>query len=153
MPTSIQVQIEDKIVAVIKAMQLEWPAPELVVARRLPWDVMGDKATTIHSGITVFPLPPREAPGTNLREDIGYGVGIAFIAPADHSYTMNRGRVPAAREAVRRKLIYDRFTVQLVGGDFCQIKLIEPEVAVPKEAHQYEVSLIALRAWVREPRT
>lgn len=153
MPNSVQVQIEDKIVAVIRDMQLAWPPSELIVARRLPWDTSGDKSTTIHAGITVFPMAPTEAPGTNLREDIGYGVGIAFIAPVDHSYTVNRDRVPAAREAVRRKLVYDRFTIQLTGGDFCQIKLVEPEVNVPKEAHQYEVSLIALRAWVREPRT
>lgn len=153
MPAAIQVQIEDNIVAVIRAMQLQWPPSNQIVARRLPWDEHGDRTTIIHTGITVFPTPPREAAGTNLREDIGYGVGIAFISAVDHSSSMNRGRVHAAREAVRRKLVYDRLDIELTGGDFCQIKLMEPEVAVPKEAHQYEVSLIALRAWVRESRT
>ncbi len=153
MPLSVQVQIEDKLVSIIKGMQLDWPAPDLVVARRLPWDTLGDKTTVYHVGISVFPTPPREAPGTNLRDDIGYGIGIAFIAPADHSTTMNRDRVPAAREAVRRKIIYDRLSIELTGGCFCQIKLIEPDVNMPKDAHRYEISILAVRAWVRESRT
>jgi hypothetical protein len=153
MPLSIQTQIEDKLVQILKGMSLAWPPSEMIVARRLPWDSQGDKTTIISPGIVVFPLPPREAAGTNLREDIGYGVGIAFIAPADHSTSENRNRVHAAREAVRRKIIYDRLTIELTGADFCQMKVVEPEVNVPKEAHRYEFSLMAVRCWVREPRT
>jgi hypothetical protein len=153
MPHSIQRQIEDGLVGIIRGMQLEWPRSEEVVARRLPWNTQGDKTTIFHRGITVFPTPPREAAGTNQRDDIGYGVGLAFISSADQSLENARDQVLASREAIRRKIIYDRLSITLTGGHFIQVKLTEPEVNLPKDAHLYEISIMAIRAWVRESRT
>lgn len=153
MPDSVQVQIENAVASVIKSLQLAWPPADQIRAARLPWDVLGDGTVVVHPGITIYPAPAAEAAGTNLREDIGYGVGIAFILPASHWTSVARDMVPAAKEAVRRKLIHDRLSVSLSGGDFCQVKIAEGEVNVPREAHRYEVSGLLLRGWMREPRT
>lgn len=153
MPDSIQVQVEDQLVSIIRGMQLAWPSSEEIQARRLPWDTLGNKTLVVHKGITVYQLPTAEAAGTNQREDQGYAVGVAFIAAADHSTSMNRNRVPAAREAVRRKIIHDRLTIVLEGGHYLQTKVANGEVNIPKEDHQFEVSGLIVRCWVRESRT
>lgn len=153
MPASIQTQLEDRILEIVRAMQLDWPKSEEMQARRLPWDTQGDGTVVIHRGITVFPLPPAYAAGTNLREDAGYGIGLAFIAGTDHSTAANRGQVHKSRELIRRRIVHDRVSIILDGADMYQIKVFEPEVNVPKEAHRYEYSLLGVRAWVRESRT
>lgn len=149
----LQTDIEDRLLEIVRSMELDWPRQDEMQARRLPWDALGDGTAVWHRGLTLFPLPPQYAPGTNLREDIGYGIGLAFIMPADHSTAESRKRVTGAREAVRRKIVHDRLNIALSGADFCQIKVFEPEVAVPKDAHRYEYSLLGVRAWVRESRT
>lgn len=153
MPDSVQVQLEDQLVSIIRGMQLAWPASEEIQARRLPWDTQENGTLVVHRGITVYPLPTAEAAGTNQREDMGYAVGIAFIAAADHSTSTNRNRVPAAREAVRRKVITDRLTVQLDGGHYLTTKVANSEVNVPKDGHRFEVSGLVIRCWMRESRT
>lgn len=152
---SIQVQVEDRLVEIIRLMQLDWPPSESIAARRLPWDTKGDGTVLIHQGITIYPLRPVFAPGTNEREDVGYGAGIAVIAAADHSSSAMRDRVPAAREAIRRKLVEDRLdTLDLVSGaTYIQTKIGDSDVNLPKEGHRYEVSGLTVRCWVREPRT
>jgi hypothetical protein len=153
MPDSVQKQMEDQLVAIAVSLQLEWPQPAEIRARRLPWDTLGDGTLVVHGGLTIYPLPTIEAAGTNQREDMGYGAGLAFIAAADHSTSMNRNRVHAAKEAVRRKIIHDRLTLVLDSGMYLQTKVSNGEVNVPKEGHQYEVSGLVVRCWVREPRT
>jgi hypothetical protein len=152
---SVQVQIEDKCLTIIKGLQLSWPAAAEIRCARLPWNVQGDGTVVISPGIVIYPLRPQFAAGTNRREDVGYGAGIAIIAPADHSTLEMRDRAPAAREAIRRKLVEDRFdTMDLVSGaTYIQTKIGDTEVNIPKEAHRYEVSGLAVRCWVREPRT
>ena len=153
MPDSIQVQVEDQLVSIIRGMQLAWPPSSEIQARRLPWDTTGDGTVLVHRGITAYSLPTAEAAGTNQREDMGYAIGLAFIAAADHSTSTNRNRVHAAKEAVRRKIIHDRLTIVLDGGHYLQTKVANGEVNVPKEAHRYEVSGLVVRGWVRESRT
>lgn len=152
---SIQVQAENKVIDILKSMELAWPPASMIAARRLPWDVKGDGTVVIHPGITVHPLKPVFAAGTNEREDVGYGVGITIIAPTDHSSAEMRDRVPACREAIRRKLVEDRLsTLPLVSGaTYIQTKIGDSEVNLPREAHRYEVSGLVARCWVREPRT
>jgi hypothetical protein len=84
---------------------------------------------------------------------VGYGVGIALIADADHSTAANRDRIPLARELIRRKLVEDRLTIQLTDATYLQTKVADLDVNIPKEAHRYEVSGLLVRCWVREPRT
>jgi hypothetical protein len=153
MPDSVQVQLEDQLVSILRGMQLAWPLSEEIQARRAPWDRKGDGTQIIHRGITVYPLQTAEAAGTNQREDLGYAVGVAFIAATDHSTSTNRNRVHAAKEAIRRKIIHDRLTIVLDGGHYLQTKVANGEVNVPTDAHGYEVSGLVVRCWVRESRT
>ena len=150
----IQVQAEDKIAEVIRGMQLAWPPAAQITCGRLPWNVQGDGNVVIHPGIRIYPLRPVFAAGTNEREDVGYGVGIAIICPADHLTGDNRDRVSSARAKIRRKLVEDRLTLDLVSGaTYNQTKIGDSEVNLPKEFHAYEVSGLTVRCWVREPRT
>lgn len=151
--SSVQKQLEDKLLQLIRGMQLDWPRSEEIRARRLPWDVKGDGTVVVHRGLTLYPLRRQYAAGTNEREDVGYGVGIALIVPADSSSGDNRDRVPAVQEAIRRKIVEDRFSPTLEGGTYIQTKVAETDVNIPKEAHRYEASGLAVRCWMREPRT
>jgi hypothetical protein len=153
MPDSVQVQLEDQLVSILRGMQLAWPLSEEIQARRAPWDKKGDGTLIIHRGVTVYPLPTIEAAGTNQREDMGYAAGVAFISATDHSTSTNRNRVHAAKEALRRKIIHDRLTLVLDSGMYLQTKVSNGEVNVPTADHGYEVSGLVVRCWVREPRT
>jgi hypothetical protein len=152
---SVETQVKEKCLAIIKSLEFAWPPASMVRCARLPWNVHGDGTVIAHPGITLYNLRPIFAAGTNRREDVGYGVGIAIIAPAEHSTTEMQDRVPSVREAIRRKLVEDRFdTMDLVSGaTYIQTKIGDTEVNIPKEAHRYEVSGLAVRCWVREPRT
>jgi hypothetical protein len=149
----VQVQLEDQVLGIIESMQLDWPPAGEVRARRLPWDVAGNGTVIVHRGITVYPVPEQYAAGTNEREDVGYGVGIAVIASADHATSENRNRVREVTAKIRRELVEDRLTVNLPGATYNQTKVRVGEVNIPKEAHRYEVSGLVVRCWVRESRT
>lgn len=150
----IQGQAEDRVLAIIQGMQLPWPGTDEIRARRLPWDQQGGGTIVIHRGITVYPLKPVYAAGTNEREDVGYGVGIAFIAPADHSTRENRHRIADVRAKIRRKIVEDRLSLPLISGaTYIQTKVADGDVNIPQDSHRYEVSGLTVRCWVREPRT
>ena len=151
---SIQVQAEDKVVEILTRMELPWPPSEEIVARRLPFDDQGDGTAIYHRGITVFPLRKIYGPGTNEREDIGYGVGVLFVTPTDHSTAEMRDRVALPLEFIRRKIVEDVLTLPLVSGaTYNQTKVRDLDINLPKSKHRYEVSGLEVRCWVREPRT
>ena len=151
----IQVQAEDKIAEVIRGMQLAWPPAAQITTGRLPWNVQGDGTVVIYPGIRIYPLRPQFGQGTNQREDVGYGVGIAWICPADHFTSEMRDRVSSGRALVRRRIVEDCFDqLPLVtGAVYLSTKIGDTEVNLPKEAHRYEVSGLAAYCWVRESRT
>lgn len=154
MPDSVQKQFEDYAVTTIQSLSLSWPPSAQIRAARLPYDVLEDGTVVIHPGITVYELRATEAPGSNQREDVGYGIGIAFIHPKPHNNTTGRDRIPAAKEAVRRKLQHDRPSITLTGGHSIELKVTDGEVKVPgKGGHRYEICGLVVRAWMRESRT
>ena len=127
------------------------PADEIVV-RRLPWSDNGTQ-TVVHRGITFYPLEEQEAPGTNVREDIGYPCGCAIILPADHGTAAHVAKVLDCREKIRRRFIHQRLSgVTLTGGTYLTTKVQHLQINLPREAHRYEVSSLLIRCWMREPR-
>jgi hypothetical protein len=126
---------------------LELPGHPRPVIRRWPWS-----DTHIHSGITIHPTPESEAPGTNEREDIGYGVGVTMILPTDHGMTENVERIPIWRAKIRRAFINQRLRVKFDGASEHVCKVEHGNFPLPREAHKYEVSSLIIRCWMRESR-
>lgn len=154
MPDSVQVQLEDAVVSLIAGLGLTWPPGEQIRAARLPWHQHGDGTLVVHQGVTVYPMPSVYGPGSNRRDNVGYGVGIAIIAPAEHATSVSRNRVPDAKEKIRRKLEADRLTgIGPTTSDHHDTQVHDMEIHVPKEAHRFEASGLALRCWVLEVRT
>jgi hypothetical protein len=153
MPDSVQKQCEDAVVAVIQTLSLTGLQASEIVARRRPWHVTGSGSVIIHRGITIHPVEETEAPGTNEREDIGYGVGVTMIVPTNMGLTDGRDTVYAWREAIRRKLYHDVLPITLTNGLYLQTKVSHNQLVAPKEADAYEISSLLVRCWMREKRT
>ncbi len=149
-------QAIDEIVAGIKGLKLPGIPAEEVRKRRLEHRIESDGRTTIHNwerGITVFPMQEVESAGTNLREDIGYGVGVVIAIPTDSSQSAGLGRALEIRAKIRRKFIHQRLgTVSLSGGMYLTTKVQHLPINQPREANQYEASSLLIRCWMREPR-
>ena len=151
---SVQEQCLEEIAGVIRGLALRRLDHSSVHVARLPWYINGDGTAVINRGIYVHPAEEREAPGTNEREDIGYGCAITMIVPATHSGLEEVGLVSEWRETIRRRLVNRRLTdLVLEGGHSCIVKIEHNNLNVPRQAHRYEVSSMVARCWVREPRT
>lgn len=145
-------QCLNELVKVTRGLKLPI-AGDMIQARRMPWHTAGDGTVVIHQGITFFPQEEQESAGTNVREDIGYPCGCAIILPADHGTRDNLGKVLECRERIRRKFIHQRLdNVVLDGGHYLTTKVAHLQINQPREAHNYEVSLLLIRCWMREPR-
>ncbi len=152
--TSVQEQCLRKVAEIIRGLALNRTNPDQVQVCRLPWNVSGDGNVIINPGIFVHPVPEREAPGTNQREDIGYGCAVTMIVPTSHSSLESVGIVSEWRETIRREFVNSRLQdITLDGGHFCIAKVEHNNLIVPREGHRYEVSSMVIRCWVREPRT
>lgn len=150
MAESVHKQCMDAIASAIQGLSLEQLSrDEIVVRRRAFPDGM------VHYGISIHPSEEQEAPGTNSREDIGYGVDVTMAAPADNSMRDSVDLIPSWREAIRRKLMHDRLSVTLTGGHYLQTKVEHGtfNAPLPKDSHEYELSRLVVRCWMREPRT
>lgn len=151
---SIQKECEDAFVTTIQGLDLTGVTDAEIVARRDPFQRDGSgKIVSIHRGITIHPVPESERAGTNEREEVGYGVGITMVVPYDHSGTTNRDVIPAWRSAIRRKIIRDTITITESGANFCDLTWEHGRISVPREMHQWEVSTMVGRCWVRQTRT
>lgn len=149
----VQKQCEDAVVSVIRSLSLKGLQASEIVARRRAWHQLGDGTWVIHRGITVFPEPEVEAPGTNEREDIGYGIGVAMIVPTTHNTSEGRDLVTTWRAALRRKIYHDALSIVLPSGLYLQTKVSHRELVLPKDADRFEVSGLLIRCWMRESRT
>jgi hypothetical protein len=154
MPSALDVHEQSllELVRISRGLQLPITGDE-IQARRLPWDIKGDRTSVIHRGITFFPQQEIESAGTNVREDIGYPCGCAIILPTDHGTRENLGKVLACRAKIRRRFIHQRLeNVLLDGGVYLTTKVSHLQINQPREAHAFEVSLLLIRCWMREPR-
>lgn len=149
---SIQKQCEDAIVTAIHGLSLTGLSNSEVVARRGPWKE-GVPPHPPQRGVTVYPVQAVAGMGTNEREDVGYGVGILACVPSDQAGTTNRDKLPLWFETIFDKLVEDRITVTLTGGNFLTVTWEFGQMQVPKEFFAYEISSMIARCWVRRSRT
>ena len=149
---SIQKQCEDAIVTVIQDLNLTGITDSEIMARRSPWK----EGTPPHPhgrGFVIHPVSPTKSIGTNVREDVGYGVGIFLAWPSDQSGTSNRDTVPLWLETVFDKIVEDRISITLTGGTFLTVTWEFGQLQIPKEFFAYETSQMVARCWVRRTRT
>lgn len=98
-------------------------------------------------GITIYPTTERELPGTNQRDDIGYGIAITFVANDDADVTED-DLLGDWRQKVRKKLIHQKLT----GIDGCCTVLWEPGTYEKDNKRNLAISTMLLRVIVRETR-
>lgn len=151
---SVQNQCEDAFVTAIQALSVTGVTSSEIVARRWPWaETTNGKSGIIHRGITVHPRGWQKAKGTNVREDVGYGVGMTLCLPGDLAGTSNRDVAPAILDAIHDKLVEDRISITLTGGNFLTVTWDFEQLQVPKEFFNWEVSTMTAWCWVRRSRT
>lgn len=149
-------QCLNELVATTKGLpQLGLPADE-VRKRRLEYKLTTDGRVSLKEwerGITFFPIPEAEAPGTTGRDDIGYGIGCVIVLPPDSGQSANIGRASEIRAKIRRRFIHQRLTtVTVSGGYYLTTKFSHSAIHLPREAHRFETSTLLIRCWVRESR-
>jgi len=137
----------------IKALSLPGFSREQIVVRRWPWDTKADGTVNYHHGITIHPEREIEAPGTNERDDIGYGIGVTMIVPADHASTANVDKVPMARREIRAEFHHQKLTgVSLNDSIHLNCTVEHNAINTPRDGHRYEISSQIIRFWMREAR-
>lgn len=144
----VHLQCCEEVARIIRLLKL-LPDSRVIVRRR-PFTSSGD----VFLGIVVCPIQEREAPGTNLREDVGYGVLVVDAAGLDASLRENVGTAAERRTAIRRRLIHTRLNITLDGCHYSQTKIEPGELHdVPRGVDKHEISSFVARCWVRESRT
>lgn len=152
MPDSTFKQALDAVVTAIQSLSLTNLPSDEVRVRRWPWKKTPD-GYFAHRGITVHPLMEQEGLGTNLRDDIGYGVGISMCVGSDHAAYENIDQIPAWREAIRKNLNHQRLAISTSGDNTLDCLVSHGQLNLPKELDQHEISTLVLRCWMRESRT
>lgn len=151
MPDSTFKQALDAVATAIQGLDLTGLPDDEVRVRRWPWKETS-QGTVPHRGITVHPLTEAEYPGTNERDDIGYGIGVTIIVGSDHAAYEQIDRVPAWREAIRRNLHRTRLGLSITGCNELDFMVSHGQLNVPKDLSKYEVSTLFCRYAIRESR-
>lgn len=145
MPDSVMKQCGDAIVTVIEGLDLTGIEDTEVTLRKLYRD--GD---SIQRGVSVCPVPEREAPGTNVRDDYGYGFLIVMCQGTGHGMSDDIDKVTLWRQSIKRAFNNKRLT----GVSECYICTFEAgDTFMPREYQgSRDVSSFVVRCWCREPR-
>lgn len=151
MPDSTFKQALDAVATAIQTLSLTNLPSDEVRVRRWPWKET-DRGTIAHRGITVHPLTEAEYPGTNERDDVGYGIGITMIVGSDHAAYEQIDGIPAWREAIRRNLHRTRLGLSISGCNELDFMVSHGQLNVPKDLHKYEISTLVGRYAMRESR-
>lgn len=99
-------------------------------------------------GITVSPTTEEESPGTNERDDIGYGIVITMVANDDADVTED-DLIGTWRQSIRKAFIHKKLTA--VTGS-CVV-LWEPGKYDHDNNKNLTISTMLMRVIVRETRT
>lgn len=137
----------------ICTLKLTGLTPKEIAIVRQPWNKKGDGTLVIHRGISIHPEREVEIAGTNKSEDIGYGVGVTMIMPANHALS-ELGNVTEWRRLIRRKFISQRLSnLRVQSGHVCPCTVEHAEFPRDFDDHKYEISSLLIRVWVRETRS
>jgi len=147
-PAVFQVSL-DRVKATLLGLNLPFGKGQIEI-RKLPWD-----RDMIYPGITIYPMPERESRGTCGRDDIGYGIGIAYVRPTTRNLSEGLGDIVTARQRVRR--VFHNKRLPGFESDDCHVmscKVIGSGVEIPKEFYaSNDIGQQVIWAWFREYRT
>jgi hypothetical protein len=107
----------------------------------------------IQEGITVVPMQPRQAGGTNERDDVGYAFLVA-IAQRTLTDTLNEDwRVGIWEQAIRQRFNHRRLGIILDSA--CELSCITEPGELPNWAmldKGMDLSMLKITCYVRESR-
>lgn len=150
MPDSYCKQSLDAVHAAIVALGLAGIDSTKIKVRRKPWD-----SERPYEGITVHPLEELAWRGTNMREDIGYRLGVTMIQNNDMAINdaTTMERILQWREAIRRYFVENSSLGAI--AEMFNIKVEHGPVFKDDELKfdNYDISQLVLRVWIRETRT
>lgn len=134
----------------IQALNLTGLEDNRVAVRRLPHD-----GEHYFPGITVYPYDEQYRKGTNTREHIGYGCGVAMVVNNDNAQLYLLDRLLYWRECIRRYFVENHTITNIDGDDMCMIHVehghvIDWNLLFSKN---YDVSTLVLRVFVLETRS
>lgn len=147
--TSLLTQCGDQIVSVIQALALTGIDNTEIQLRK---SYYADSGAQIFKGISVVPVPERESPGTNVRDDWGRGYLITCAQGTGHGSIEDIDKISTWRQSIIRAFNNKRALSTVTE---CYICTFEPgDMFVPKEyKDNKDVTMFVIRAWCREPRT
>ncbi len=138
----------DEVRSTIVGLALAGIDSEQIQIRKQPWH----RELSL-PGVLLTPigeLLPREG-GTNASNEIGYGIRITLVQAGNQSLAANLDRLLLWREAIVRAFHLRRLA-NVAESVLCRI---EPGAVVESLAadRQYDVSVLVVRCFSREPRS
>ena len=112
--------------------------------RKWPFD-KGRDANHWYPGISLSRVKEKEFAGTNLTDDIGFGIQVTFVVD-NHGDPTEDDVFAEWRQLIRTAFIHQR--VNVVGVQTC---LIEPGPVYQDTPENYDVSSFIIRVIYREP--
>lgn len=148
MANSIFMAIMEQVRDDIRALSLTGLETYEIQVRRLPHDAKGAWCR----GVTIHPLKEGFFSGSNEREDVGYGVGIAMVQNNDNDDYRKLDRLLLWREKIRQKFVED--SSMAAANTVFNVK-VSHDHPIDWNVHlqNYDVSRLALRVYSRESRT
>lgn len=134
----------------IQALDLTGLNDNRVAIRRLPHD-----GEVYYPGITVHPIDERYDRGTNMREAIGYGIGVTMVVNCDNDKDYLLDRLLLWRETIRRYFVENDSISTVTGGSSYTLKVEHEKVLDWGDLRNknYDVSTLIVRVYVLETRT
>lgn len=148
MTDSIFMQAMEAIRDRIRTLALTGLTSDRVQVRRLPHD-----GEVYHPGITIHPVTEKYHDGSNMRENVGYGVAITMVVNCDNDQDYLLDRLLLWRETIRRHFVEDDGMVGVANS--CTLKVEMGHVIDWNDLikDNYDVSLMVIRVYVLETRT
>lgn len=149
MSNSIFMGVMEAIRDAIRTLELADITSDEVAVRRLPYDSQNHW----YRGVTIHPVPEEYDEGTNEREAIGYGCGIAMVQNNDNDSDYKLDQLLLWREKIRQYFVENSsisgegtvFTLKVEHGYVIDFNVL-PE-------RNYDLSRLVIRAYSLEERT
>lgn len=124
-------------------------APEEIAIRKWPYDKSRDKDHW-YPGITISRAMENERPGTNERDDVGYGIQVTMVMD-NSAYPDELDYFSEWRQKIRKAFIHQRLTG--TGTDTIYTCLVEPGPVYKNVPENYDIDTLVIRVMSREART
>lgn len=146
MPDSLLKQCGDTVVSTIEGLDLTGIEDAEITLRktyRTP--------EYVFKGVSVVPVPEREAPGTNVRDDYGYGYLIVMCQGTGQGFSEDIDKVSLWRQQIKKAFNNKRLS-GITENYICTFEPGEPFMA--KEfLDNKDIGAMVIRCWCRETRT